>query len=445
MTLRNFYLKLAASMVIWAFTITQISSSQTPSPSRNMPEEKFLSDGLKLIYQIDTSSAITVIQILIKGGKAAEPEEKSGLAYLTTRLTLEIPDRSKARDLMSQASHLSMASRGDYSLIQLKCLSENLEETLKVTTQIMLNPLFSGIRIDGTKRMINYQRNTQEDDPAQVAHRVYLERLFAKQGYGGSVLGSEESLKEIKKKDIKDFFENYFNAENMVVAVISDLEKEPLIEILDQYFAKLPSGLPAKQKPNSVTIPEERQVFIEKDTKQFFISIAFPLPKITHKNFALASIVENLLGKGVGSKLWDLRYKAKLAYNVNAEATLMKDGGMIEAYIETDKEKKKVSLEALKKVLSNLFEKGITEEELEVTKRNAKAYFLRNNETKEIRVGNLVFFEALGLGYEFLNGFFQEVDAINLDEINAYIKNILNPEKGVEVIIGPKDKADVGV
>jgi predicted Zn-dependent peptidase len=428
-----------ASMGLWALTLSPILSNQTPSLSRNLPEEEFLSNGLKLIYQKDTSSAITVFQIIIKGGKAVEPEEKSGLAYLTTRLTLEIPDQRKVQDLMSQASRVSMTSRGDYSLINITCLSDHVEETLKVTTQIMLKPLFSGLRIEGTKKMINYQRNTQEDDPANVAHKVYLERLFAKKGYGGSVLGSEESLKAIKKKDVKDFYDSYFKAENMIITVISDLEKEPLIEILDEYFAKFPSGKPTESKANPVTIPEERQILIEKDTKQFFISLAFPLPKITRKNFALASIVENLLGKGVGSRLWDLRYREKLAYNVNAQATLMKEGGILEAYIETDKEKKDVALKALKKVLSNLFENGITEEELEVTKNNAKAYFLRDNETKEIRAGNLVSFEALGLGYEFLNGFFLEIDAIGLDEINAYIKDILNLEKGVEVVIGPKD------
>ncbi len=439
MPVRNFYLKLVASIGLWALTLSTIFSSQTPFFSRNLPEEEFLSNGLKLIYQKDTSSAITVFQILIKGGKAVEPKDKSGLAYLTTRLTLEIPDQKKARDLMNQASHVSMTSRGDYSLINITCLSEHVEETLKVTTQIMLKPLFSGLRIEGTKKMINYQRNTQEDDPANVAHKTYLERLFAKKGYGSSVLGSEESLKAIKKKDVKNFYDSYFKAENMVVAVISDLEKAPLIEILDEYFAQLPSGKPAESKPNSVTIPEERQVLIEKDTKQFFISLGFSLPEITRKNFTLASIVENLLGKGVGSRLWDLRYREKLAYNVNAQATLMKDGGILEAYLETDKEKKEVALEALKKVLSSLFEKGITEEELEVTKINAKASFLRDNETKGIRAGNLVSFEALGLGCEFLSGFFLEIDAIGLDEINTYIKDILNPEKGVEVVIGPKD------
>jgi len=90
MTVRKFYLKLVASMGLWAFALSPIFSSQTPPLSRNLPEEEFLSNGLKLIYQKDTSSAITVFQILIKGGKAVESEEKSGLAYLTIRLALEI-------------------------------------------------------------------------------------------------------------------------------------------------------------------------------------------------------------------------------------------------------------------------------------------------------------------------------------------------------------------
>ncbi len=426
-------------MILYLFNLSLIFSIQTTSLRKNQPEKKILSNGLTLIYQKDLSSAITVFQILIKGGKGAEPEGQDGLVYLTTRLAIEIPDREEAQALMTQASRISMMSFGDYSLINIKCLSEHLEETFEIITKIMLKPLFSGLRIGSVKKQMIYQRKRQEDNPINVGHNALLKELFTKASYAESVLGSEESLKAIKKKDIKNYYDNFFKAENMIVAVISDLEKAPLIEILEEYFAELPSGKPAESKPNSVTIPEERQVLIEKDTKQFFISLGFPLPKITHKNFALASIVENLLGKGAGSRLWDLRYIEKLAYTVNSRATQMKDGGILEAYLETDKEKKEIALEALKKVLSSLFEKGITEEELEVTKINTKASFLRDNETKGIRARNLVSFEALGLGYEFLSGFFQEIDEIGLDEINAYIKDIFNPEKGVEVVIGPKD------
>lgn len=438
MILKKFILRLIALICFWLFTLSPVFSNQIVSLLKNQPQKKILSNGLTLIYQNDISSSITVLQVLIKGGKGAEPEGKDGLAYLTTRLALEIPDRGKIQDLMSQASRTSMMSNGDFSLIHITCLSEHLEKTLKITTQIMLKPLFSGLRIDLIKKQMIYQRKRQEDDSINVGHNALLEKLFAKTSYAGSVLGSEESLKTVKKKDIKNFYENYFIAENMAVVVISDLEKETISDILDKYFTEFPTGKPPEFKQKAVSVPEEKKFFIEKDTKQFFVSLAFPLQEITSKNFVLANMVENLLGKGVGSRLWALRYREKLAYNVNSRATQMKDGGMLEAYLETDKEKKEVALEALKKVLSNLFEKGITEEEFEVTKIYTKASFMRSNETKETRAMNLTSFEALDLGYEFLNRFFLEIDAISLDEINAYIKDILNPEKAVEAVVGPK-------
>jgi predicted Zn-dependent peptidase len=119
----------------------------------------------------------------------------------------------------------------------------------------------------------------------------------------------------------------------------------------------------------------------------------------------------------------------------------MKEGGTLEAYLETSKEKKETALEALNKVLIDLFEKGITDEELNVTKVNLKSSFLRNNETKDARASTLSYFEALGLGLDFFNAFFSEIDAVITEEMNAYIKDILNPEKKLEVIVGPKEES----
>ncbi len=145
-------------MILYFFALSPIFSIQTTSLWKNQPEKIILSNGLTLIYQQDLSSAITVFQILIKGGKGAEPEGQDGLAYLTTRLALEIPDRGKVQDLMTQASRTSMMSFGDYSLINIKCLSEYMEETFKITTKILLKPLFSGLRISSVKKQMIYQR-----------------------------------------------------------------------------------------------------------------------------------------------------------------------------------------------------------------------------------------------------------------------------------------------
>jgi len=105
-------------------------------------EKIVLENGLTAIYEKDISSKVSVFQIFIKGGKRAEPEGKAGLSYLTTRLAIEIPDQNKLQALMDQATHLYIACTEEYSLVTIASLSENLEDTLKITSQILGKPLF---------------------------------------------------------------------------------------------------------------------------------------------------------------------------------------------------------------------------------------------------------------------------------------------------------------
>lgn len=110
----------------------------------------------------------------------------------------------------------------------------------------------------------------------------------------------------------------------------------------------------------------------------------------------------------------------------------------MEAYLETENSKKDVAMDALYKVLLDLYDEGVSEEELQVTKTNSKANFLRSNETKDVRSITIAYYEALGVGYDLINSYFSEIDATSLEEFNAYIKEVLNPEKGVSITIGPK-------
>jgi len=411
------------------------------SESANLPQKSSLSNGLPIIYQKDTASGVTVLTFLIRGGQKAEPDGMDGLSYLAARLSVEIPDQDKVQDLMVRATRHSLTSKGDFSLIQLECLSENLEETLKIFAGIMMDPLFSGLRINFVKENMAHLQNIQSDDSVNVGHLAQLDAFFGKTGYGRSIYGTEESLKKIKGRDIENFYKQQFRADRMACAAISDLDSEKVLAFLQKYLFKLPSGetTPASDGPaqaGSSAAPKEK--FIEKETKQCLVSMAFSLPTTSAKTFVLNYLLENFLGKGPGSRLWGLRSEEKLAYNVNAQVTQMKDAGILEAYLETDAAKTGAASEALKKILTGLFETGLSEEELQIAKASTIAQFMRLNETKDKRASTLVIFEGLGLGYDFFTKFSQDIEAVTLAELNSYIKNILAPEKASLVVVGPK-------
>lgn len=406
---------------------------------KTTPEKIKLENGAAVLFERDSSSKITVFQFYIKGGKLADPDNKEGLSYVTTRLILEIPERQKAQDFMLLGTNLMMYSENDYSAVAVTCLSEKLEESLRITSDIMLNPLFSTLRINRIKENMLIRDKFEQDESRNIAYKTIQDLLFRQTGYEGSVYGDENSLKQIKKKDIVEFYEKHFITQNIVILVSSDLDKEVITNSFNQYFLELKNGTPSSSK--NLTLPSiETQSLqhIPRETKQTFISIGCRLPPINLKNYVLALMLENLIGKGIGSRLWTLRNEKKLAYNINAHAHHFKNGGILEAFLETENTKKEKALEALNDILERLYCDGICLEELNRTKVYTKASFLRSNETKKDRTSTLAFFEMINLGLDSFKNIFNEVDRIELEEMNSYIRRILDPKNRVKVTVGPE-------
>lgn len=406
------------------------------------PLKLSLDNGLAVVFQQDKASAITVLEIRIRGGQAAEGAAQAGLSFLATRLGIDIPDNDTAQDFMVKALHYTLAAHGDYSVIRLECLTVFFEDILASFIKILSDPLFTGIRIDRIREYMNHQRRIQADDAGNVGHLAQLTAFFGDTGYGRSVFGTEESIQGFKPKDIKSFYDLYFVAGNMTLTAVTDLDETRMLGILGRYFGRFRKSatapvIPSAAMPSALSVSGEAQR-IDKDVRQSFVSTAYPLPPASRRGFALTSIVENTLGRGPGTRLWTLRTEAKLAYNVAALASQMKDGGIIEAFLETDPGKEKEAEAAMERIVDDFRERGVTDEELEIAKIGLKAQFLRANETKDSRASTLSAFEALGLGADFFTAFAQEIEAITLDDINAHIRIIFDPARAHRVVVGPK-------
>jgi predicted Zn-dependent peptidase len=398
-----------------------------------------LENGLNLIHELDPSSKVTVVQIFIKGGKWAEPTGKAGLAYLTTRLVLEIPDQSKIQQMMDQATRIYTGCRQDYSYITLSCLSENFEDSLKLVAQIMRKPLFSGIRISRLKEQMERQGKTAGDDAPNLGHDTLMAAFFRNAPYAHPVFGNEESLKAIKKKDIEAFYRNLFHSSNLTAVVSSDLEADMVNSLFEEHYGSFQEGSPPELPSFESVEAPEGPLTKTKDTEQSLVSTGFIFDIHTPREYALGYLVDCLLGKGIQSRMWGLRMGERLAYSVQSRLTHAAQGSLLEAFLETDEAKTERAREALRAVIVGLHTEGIDAEELEMTKSYAQAEILRDNETKESRSFTFGYFQTMGLGYAFLDEIFSQIKGISLEEINSFIRTYLDPDKGLEVIIGPVD------
>ncbi len=424
--------------VVFALVGLALTASLAARPE---PQDRIrLDNGMSVVFRHDPASEVTVLFVGIGGGQAAEPEDKAGLSYLTSRLAIDIPDQGKAQDFVIKAVHHSLTVRGDFAVIQLECLSEYFDDAAATFVDILKDPLFTGIRIERIKDYMRHQRRLESDDAGNAGRLAQAEAFFAGTGYGRSMYGTGASLEAIKAKDIKDFYERQFTADNMTLVIVTDRDRERTTAILKKLFGgfKASGSGPAAVPGITVVAPAEPSRDVEKDALQTYVSVAYPLTPTSRRAYVLNALLENALGRGPGTRLWSLRTELKLAYNVAASALQMKSGGLWEAYLETDPGNTNKAKQAMAAALSDVREKGLTDEELTVAKAGLKSLFLRGNETKISRASTLASFEALGLGADFFEAFAAEVDAVTLAEINAHARNTLDPAKAHWVMVGPK-------
>jgi zinc protease len=407
---------------------------------KEMPRKLSLTTGIPLIFHQDQASAMTVVGLFVGGGRAAVPEGLDGLAYLVTRLTLEIPDEGKVRDLMTQATRMTFLCEEDGSVVFIECLSENLEEALQVAGKIIQDPLMTGPRIGRGKDLMELYERAVDDDAGLAGNQAVLAAFFQGKGYGSSSYGSEASRRAIDRKDVLAFFRRHFTAKNVLFTVVSDLDEAPVRNLLERSFAKVPDGDRPEVAAAGPARPENPDIRLTKDTKQTYIARAYALPAPSPADHAKGTLVEVLTGKGPGSRLWGLRTAGRLAYNVDSRLTWTRNAGILEAYLETDNAKAEGAAAALDDVLEGLWEKGVEAGEFEATKTMAKASFLRAAETKAERARILGELELLGLGYGHVSGFFEAVDTVTLEGLNNYIRAVLDPGRALKITVGPEGR-----
>jgi zinc protease len=401
------------------------------------PRAFTLDNGLTVILQKDETAPITVAQLLVRGGDRDDPPGLSGLAYLAARLSLEITEQSRLQQLMDLGSSFSLSLGGDYSLVTVRSLSRHLDTTLAVLVSMISEPLISDLRIDGVKDLMRHLQKMEVDDPGSFMRKTLAAVFYDAAAYGAASFGDEASLARIGKKDIQSFFRGHYVAGNMAVVVISDLDEAEIRPLLARRLGGIAAGESPPFRPVPLRRPPQPAQAVERQTAQTLVSLAVALPELNARNYVLASLLENWLGKGIGSRLWRLRSRGSLAYGLNAELQPNREAMLLSVSLKTDVRRSAEARAELERLMREVAAAGIDAAELAAAKTYAQADFWRENETRERRAATLAFLEGSGLSHRLGGSFAQRLDEIGLEEFNDFLRTWLAPQRWFFLRIGP--------
>nr|MCU0368965.1 insulinase family protein [Cyclobacteriaceae bacterium] len=245
--------------------------------------KKNLDNGVKAIGTQSTELPIVTITFTIPGGHLLQANDTSkiGLARMFAAMMNEDTKNYTAEQMQAElqkiGSSVSVNSSFDGITFRAQTLKKNLDKTLKLLEDRMLNPKFTQEAFSRIQKQSIEGFKQSKSQPAFIASDV-----FAKMNYGTTILGlseagTEYTIKNLTLQDVENYYNNYMTSKDAKLVVVGDVTENEILGKLN-FLSKLPK--------KDIKLPAVPAVPAVDKTRVYLVDV----PKAAQTEFRVGSV-----------------------------------------------------------------------------------------------------------------------------------------------------------
>lgn len=376
-----------------------------------------------LLYEYDNSLPVGLFRIVFKtSGKVAE--KIKGVARVVSNMledgTLSLPGAKFAKFLEIKAVELSVSAGFETFVIEFNSLKEHFGFALDKFDELLCEPNFSEECLKKVKFQTISEIKSLKTEFDYVAQNALNELLYTNGALSYPLIGDEKSVEKISLENVREFFE-ILDLKNTFVVVCGDIDLQKFTSEISKILENLPVG---KKRELPVFRPSSKKQtkILKEKSEQAFIYFGAPYDVNKDERYK-ANVAMNVLGSsGFGTRLMEsIRVKNGLAYSAYARANLNLSHNQISGYLQTKNENYSRAIKLVKKEFANFVENGISQKELENTKKFLLGSAPLQKETmfKRLKILQNEYYSGMEFG-EFERNL-QKIADLKLSEINDFI------------------------
>ncbi len=389
-------------------------------------EKKVLKNGLTILYE-NRDSETVVIQTLVKSG--AEHEEKSllGVAHFVEHRAFETKNRTQqeiASEIEDLGGEMNAFTGKENTNFYIYIPKKHFEKGIEIMSDMMINAHFDEKECEKEKKIILEEVKLWKDDPKLHQWNLFESAIFKNHSAENPTLGTEETIKNITNMNLKEFYENNYTPENMIITIIGNIDNvfDKIEEKFKDFNRKLNKKEVIKVEPEN----ELTEVVEKRNIDHSYMILGYKVPLRDKEESYTFDIIAHILGSGLSSRLFnEIRTKRGLAYQIGMCLNTNKDTGYLAVYLSTDKS----NLEECKKIILNEFKKlsELTEEELNKAKTSIEGNFILRKEDPIKLALEYSFWEYIK-DAELLNKYINNIKKVSLKDIKNIVNKYLNED-----------------
>ncbi|MGB2869878.1 MAG: insulinase family protein, partial [Bacteroidota bacterium] len=419
-------------------------------------ERSTLSNGMKLVLAERPSIPVVNFNLLFDAGYAADQFATPGTANLAmnmmdegtkTRNALQISE-----ELAQLGANLNTGSNLDMSSVSLSALKSNLDASLNIFADVVLNPSFPDDDFKRLQKQTIAQIQREKATPIQMGLRVFAKFLYGpNHAYGSPLTGSgtESTVGAMKREDLIKFHQTWIKPNNATLVVVGATTMAEIKPKLEALFKGWKSGEMPKKNISAVALSQKPVVYLM-DKPGALQSIIFAGHVASPKNNPHEPAIEamnNILGGMFTSRInMNLREDKHWSYGSGSFLWGARAQRPFIAYAPVQTDKTKESMVEMSKELQGILNtKPATADELAKVQSSMTLELPGSWETNNAVGGSIGDLVRYGLPDDYYATYPKTIRSLSLSDISGAAKEIVHPDALVWVVVGDRSKIEAGV
>ena len=427
-------------------------------PSGEFPEfdRVTLTNGLDVLVAQRTAIPLVNLTLILNAGFAADQFAQPGTAAMTMAMLDEGTAKRSALEISEElallGAELSSGADLDTSMVSLSALRENLDDSLAIFADVVLNPVFPPNELDRLRAQYLALVRQEKTRPTSMALRVLPKLIYGEgHAYAQPLTGSgtEDSIRAITRADLQQYHDTWFRPNNATLLVVGDITTAEITAKLEELFKTWePADVPVKNIDTVERRAQNAVYIVDKPgAEQSIIFAGEVAPPKSNPDEIAIQVMNDILGGNFSSRI-NMNLREDKSWSYGARSMIMDAEGqrpfLVYAPVQTDK-----TSESMREILAELTaingDRPPTEDELARAKSSKTLSLPGRWETNRAVLRSMGEIVRFGLADDYWDTYADEVNALGIDDIARAASEVVAPDDLVWVVVGDREKIESGI
>ena len=422
----------------------------TPTVRSSAIGQHRLENGLAAVWEEDHRQPLVAIEARIKGGLRGEgPYLGTGITHFIEHMlfkgTPTRPTGSIDAEVRRMGGSINAFTSTDSTGVSLFVESKYLKEAMDMLSDILQHAVFDAAEFEKERAVVTSEIKMNLDDPNRRLYHTFFGRHYLEHPYKHPILGYPPQLEALKVEDMKTFYANQYQPQNITISCVGDLSGQDMPALIDEFFGKWQRGKP---KPEYEVVAQEpptasaKSVTIEMPIQSSYVMLGFSSVSLAEPELYPLDVLASILGSGESSRLYEaLVRKEHLVDTIGSWNHTPYDRGVFAIQFRTAPEKVQKAIAGVIRVIEELKEKGVTDAELGKAKRQKTAEYVFSLQTMEAKANDLANSLSMTGDPEFSRRYVDGIDRVTAKDVVDQARRFLTIPTMTTAMIQPADAA----